>query len=97
MTDNICFSNNPAEDLNRFLAQKRYSKLTVLVDENTKKHCYPLVETSVRGAKLIEVQSGEEYKTLKTCETIWASMTDQQLDRHAAMVVLGGGVRTNGE
>jgi 3-dehydroquinate synthase len=92
MTDNICFSNNPAEDLNRFLAQKRYSKLTVLVDENTKKHCYPLVETSVRGAKLIEVQSGEEYKTLKTCETIWASMTDQQLDRHAAMVVLGGGV-----
>jgi 3-dehydroquinate synthase len=92
MTDNICFSNNPAEDLSRFLGQKNYSKLTVLVDENTKQHCYPLIETSVRGAQLIEVQSGEEHKTLRTCEVIWSNMTNQQLDRHAAMVVLGGGV-----
>lgn len=92
MTDNICFSNNPAEDLSRFLAQKNYSKLTVLVDENTKRHCYPLIETSVRGAQVIEVKSGEEFKTLRTCEAIWGGMTDLQLDRHAAMIVLGGGV-----
>jgi 3-dehydroquinate synthase len=92
MADNLCFSNNPADDLSRFLSQKKYSKLVLLVDENTKKHCYPLLQSALPDIAIIEVFSGEENKTLQTCELIWQAMTDQQLDRHAAMIVLGGGV-----
>jgi len=92
MPDNICFSNNPAEDLAQFLSQKKYSKVTVLTDENTRKHCLPLISYSLGDAVVIEVASGEEHKTLDTCQQIWQALTDQHLDRHAAVVVLGGGV-----
>jgi 3-dehydroquinate synthase len=92
MTDNICFSNNPAEDLGRFLGQKKYSKIMVLVDVNTRKHCLPVIAQSLGGVSVIEVANGEEHKTLDTCEEIWQAMTDQHLDRHAVLIILGGGV-----
>jgi 3-dehydroquinate synthase len=40
----------------------------------------------------IEVASGEEHKNLSTCEHIWGGMTEQALDRHSALVIIGGGV-----
>src|SRR5687767_11386518 len=92
MSDNIQFSKDPASDLGKFLAVKQYSKITVLMDENTHEHCYPAIRQILTPHQAIQVHSGEEYKTLTTCEVIWQSMTDQQLDRHAAMIVVGGGV-----
>jgi 3-dehydroquinate synthase len=38
------------------------------------------------------VQSGEEHKTLQTCEYIWQRMTELHLDRWSVLVNLGGGV-----
>jgi 3-dehydroquinate synthase len=92
MPDNILFSSNATQDLNKFLQQKAYSQLMVLVDNNTHQHCYPLIEQSIPAHDLIKINSGEEYKTLETCQTIWQKMTDKNLDRHAALIILGGGV-----
>ncbi len=41
---------------------------------------------------LIKVQSGEESKTIQTCSTIWQALTDARLDRHAVLIIIGGGV-----
>jgi 3-dehydroquinate synthase len=41
---------------------------------------------------VITVNSGEEFKTLQTCAHIWEQMTDLAMDRHAVLLVLGGGV-----
>ena len=41
---------------------------------------------------VITVKHGEENKNLQTCELIWSAMTEAQLDRHALMINLGGGV-----
>jgi 3-dehydroquinate synthase len=92
LPDNILLSKNPQGDLQAFLSKKKYSKVVVLVDENTKKYCYPFIEKGLPPHFCIEVKSGEEQKTLSTCTFIWQAMTDQALDRHAVMIVLGGGV-----
>lgn len=91
LPDNIRFTDNPVLDLTNFFSQKNYSKVVVLADSHTYTHCYPLIH-GIPAHTLITVPAGEEYKTLTTCTDIWQKMTDQQLDRHAAMIVLGGGV-----
>jgi 3-dehydroquinate synthase len=90
LPQNIRLTNQPTLDLHAFLSDKKYSKIVVLVDENTKRHCYPLFQWPVH--ECIEVRSGEEQKNLTTCSIIWQSMTDLKLDRHACLIVLGGGV-----
>jgi 3-dehydroquinate synthase len=92
MPDNIFFSLNPATDLEQFLNTKNYSKLSVLTDENTLRHCYPLLKNALPTHELIQVASGEEHKNLQTCTAIWQSMTEHSLDRHSVLIVVGGGV-----
>src|SRR5688572_2096426 len=93
MTDNIHFSTDPATDLKDFFLQRKaYSKVAVLVDEHTAEYCYPLIRTALPTHATIMVPSGEEYKNLTTCETIWKKMTEFNMDRHSLLVILGGGV-----
>jgi 3-dehydroquinate synthase len=92
MPDNILFSSDPASDLKSFFDQKKYSGIAVLTDENTLRDCYPLVKKGLPPHELITVKSGEEFKNIGTCEKIWQSMTDQALDRHAGLLIIGGGV-----
>ena len=91
-TSEIIFTQNIAETLTTFLASKKYSKIMVLVDENTRKHCLPQVISAITDATVIEIKSGEEAKNLDTCSQIWTAMTEQQLDRKALLVNVGGGV-----
>lgn len=74
------------------LQNRAFSKVAVLVDENTLHHCYPLVKPYLLEHHLIRIQSGEEHKTLQTCEYIWQRMTELNLDRWSVLVNLGGGV-----
>jgi 3-dehydroquinate synthase len=91
LPDNICFTNSPAEELRKLLNKKDYSSVIALVDENTYKHCLPLFSSDL-FTDVVQIESGEEKKTLATCEFIWGKMTDLFLDRHAVLVVIGGGV-----
>ena len=78
--------------LGRFLSQGNFSKIIVLVDEKTKKYCYPYFQKNIGKHDLIQIKSGEGNKNLNSCTAIWKKMTAAQLDRHALMVNLGGGV-----
>ena len=80
------------ESLTSFINSGSYSKVIVIADNNTKKHCYPLIKTTLPKHKLIEISSGELFKTLSTCEKIWNIMTSEELDRHALVINIGGGV-----
>ena len=78
--------------LNSFFAEHQYSKIAVLVDENTLQHCYPFIRDKIPNHTLIQIQSGEVNKNLRTCEIIWSDLTDNQFDRKALLINLGGGV-----
>lgn len=81
-----------SESLKTFLGTRSYSKIIVLADTNTKRLCYPIIKDSLPKHTVITVKHGEENKNLQTCELIWSAMTEAQLDRHALMINLGGGV-----
>lgn len=78
--------------LKSFFEKKTYSQVVVLTDRNTRLHCYPQVSSHIPRHEIIEIEAGEIFKNIDTCQHIWQRMTDLRLDRHALMVVLGGGV-----
>lgn len=80
------------ESLPEFINSAKYSKVIVIADSNTRKHCYPIIKPVLGQHKLVTVPSGEKHKTLSTCEVIWDAMTAAELDRHALVINIGGGV-----
>lgn len=92
LPDNILLSDNLSDDLRNFFEQKKYSNVSVLVDENTMDYCYPMIQPALPDHFIIQVKSGEREKNISTSIKIWEAMTDHALDRHACLVVLGGGV-----
>jgi 3-dehydroquinate synthase len=82
-----------ADKLRDFFLNNFYTQTVVLADENTKKHCYPLIKDVLPKKHLfIQIKAGEEHKTLATCSQIWQQLTSFQLDRNALVINLGGGV-----
>jgi len=68
-----------------------YSKIGILVDENTKEFCLPLL-SDLKKSVIIEIISGEENKNIDTCNLIWKELTKNCFDRDSLLINLGGGV-----
>ena len=92
LPNNIIFSHEIANDLGSFFNENQYSKVAVIVDENTKEQCYPKIKAVVPDHILIEIKSGEEEKNLNTCQHIWNDLTNNAFDRKSLILNLGGGV-----
>ncbi len=84
--------------LNNFITDLKPTQLLILVDENTHEHCLPTLlgnlETEI-PFEIIEIEAGEEMKTLETAAQLWEILTEFQTDRKALMINLGGGVITD--
>ena len=80
--------------LQSFLEEREYSKIAILVDENTRKYCLPRLMENLDADHwtVIEIKSGEQYKSLETCEKIWNRLLMVGFDRHSLLINLGGGV-----
>jgi len=92
MSSEIFLTNKVKTDLEEYLKGKQYSAICIIVDQNTEKHCFPLLSDLFTNPIIISIPAGEEEKNLRTCEKIWQTMTDHQLDRKALVINLGGGV-----
>ena len=79
-------------DIREWLAARAYSRVAVLVDENTRQHCWPLLAPWLEEHALIEIPAGEQHKNLDTCQWIWRQMLERGLDRKSVLLDLGGGV-----
>ncbi len=83
----------PWHYLNALLTEKQYSKIFVLVDDNTDRYCLPILKKNLEHEYTsIVIKSGEVNKSIKTCEAIWSYLMDNGCDRHSVMLNLGGGV-----
>ena len=69
----------------------QYSKIGILVDENTKEFCLPLL-SEIKKSVIIEIKSGEENKNIDSCNLIWEALTKNCFDRNSLLINLGGGV-----
>lgn len=91
LPENIRFTSDPVKTLCDFLDTEKYTNVIVLLDEQTKTNCYPIL-TGLPSHEVIVIPDGEENKNLHSCEVIWQRMTDLHIDRHAIMIIVGGGV-----
>ncbi len=90
MNNSTLYYGNINESLMDFLQRESYSKLFILVDENTLSDCYPIL--NIDQAQIIQIESGEKNKTIQSCQSIWADLLKYKADRHALLINLGGGV-----
>lgn len=83
--------------LNQHIAKNSYSKIFVLVDENTKEHCLPFFKEMFDGPVdfILEIRSGEENKHIHTCLQLWEDLSNLDGDRKSLLINLGGGVLTD--
>lgn len=92
LPENITLSKDIQASLKEYFNQQTFDKVAVLVDENTKRDCYPLIKNGLPSHFLIEIASGEKNKTLDTCTHIWSEMTKMEMSRKSLLINLGGGV-----
>lgn len=94
----ITILNDNFSQLNEFLHEKKFSKIFILVDENTHEYCLPILlgnmETDL-GFEILEIEAGEEMKNIQTANQLWEILTEMQADRKALVINLGGGVITD--
>lgn len=91
-------SGKLATTLAPLLDELRPSKVFVLVDVNTAQHCLPVLAKAVKDLPAKHVftfPAGELQKTLTTVSNVWAWLLEQQADRRALLINLGGGVVTD--
>ncbi|WP_335965358.1 3-dehydroquinate synthase [Galbibacter sp. PAP.153] len=94
----VHFGDKAYKKLNQLLETKNYSKVFLLVDENTHAQCLPTFLGKLENAydiEIIEIQSGEEYKQIETCSQVWQAISDLGGDRKSLLINLGGGVVTD--
>ena len=53
------------ESVKDFLSAANYSSVFILVDENTKQHCLPVLGKVISSYTVIETKSGETNKNLR--------------------------------
>jgi len=82
-------------ELVNFIKNGNYSRFFVLTDENTGKHCLPLLQKHIGeldNFDVIEINAGEESKNIDFCVGVWKMLIDFGADRQSLLVNLGGGV-----
>ena len=96
-THEIHFGQIAKAVLNQRLEQKSYSKVFVLVDENTKTHCLPHFKTLCAHPfhEVISIKAGELHKNIDTCNQVWRQLSQLDGDRKSLLINLGGGVVTD--
>lgn len=84
--------------VNKYLNKNNFSKIFILVDENTHEFCLPhfleKLETDV-VIEIIEIESGEINKNIETCVGIWNTLSELNADRKSLLINIGGGVITD--
>ncbi len=78
-----------------FQLDEQLSKIFVIVDEHTSKYCLPdlyLGFKLIEQAEILEIKSGESFKSLDSCHGLWEELADRKADRKSLIINLGGGV-----
>src|SRR5271163_2930349 len=90
--EHIIIQSRPVGLLKSFLSTERYSKVAVLMDEHTFRHCFPFIGPELPVHQNIIVSAGEQHKNLETCLLVWQKLTEYAFDRYSLLLILGGGV-----
>ena len=91
----VFFNETGYEYLASSLVPSHYSKIFILVDDNTSQYCLPHLLNNLAteiDIEIIELESGEIHKNIATCTEVWAALSELEADRKSIIINLGGGV-----
>ena len=94
----VFFNEEGYSYLSELLLPSKYSKIFILADENTSQYCLPTFLANVATEieiEIIEIENGEEHKSIETCMQLWQALTELGGDRKSILINLGGGVVTD--
>lgn len=94
----VHFNYKAYEALEAHINKANYSKVFILVDENTNKNCLPQFSAQldkVFDFEVIEIEAGEAFKNIDTCAQVWEALSELNADRRSLLINLGGGVITD--
>ena len=80
------------ENLSQFLAQKNYSKIFILTDENVADLHLARLQTVMLKSETITVPAGEQTKSFSIFEKICEEILAKGIDRKSLIIAFGGGV-----
>ena len=79
--------------LKQVLNATQFSRLVIITDETVFEKVYqPCAELFPENTLVIQVPAGEQHKILDTCQIIWQALLENNIDRNALCINLGGGV-----
>jgi 3-dehydroquinate synthase len=87
----VYFGSEVLSFLAQTLIEKSYSNVFVLVDENTEKHCLPLIKNYLETFEVIKISSGSLNKNLDSANIIWNKLQEKLANRNSVLINLGGG------
>ncbi len=94
----VLFNEMCYSAINEYIKHGEFSNIFVLVDTNTHENCltYFLRNLIINVTiEIIEIEPGENNKTIDTCSGVWNVLSELGADRKSLMINLGGGVVTD--
>ncbi|MBW3517884.1 3-dehydroquinate synthase [Flavobacterium sp. NKUCC04_CG] len=94
----ITFGFAAYDFLGNLLNNRAYSKIFVLTDSVCNSLCVPHFLSNlptVIAFEIIEVETGEEFKTIDTAYAVWQALAELNADRNSVIITVGGGVITD--
>lgn len=88
----IIIANNSTGSLTQFLAQKKYSKIFVITDENVAKLHLAKLQAVLPTSEKIIIPTGEQTKSFHFLEKICEEILTKGIDRKSLIIAFGGGV-----
>ena len=94
---NIIFTNAVSDALTRVLQAKKFNKLFVITDSNTRCKVLPRLADNqyVADAVVVEFPAGDVNKNIDSLTSVWQQIGEAGGTRHSLAVNLGGGVVTD--
>lgn len=87
-------TKNLSEDLSQALSEIEYDKIFILMDNNTKNFCRPILADNKCLSEAIEIiiEAGEKNKNIDTIMNIWDELEFCEAKRSDLFINLGGGM-----
>jgi len=92
---NIINCKNIVKDLESVMATLGHSKVFLLTDEGSQKHCTAFLKDLSFDYQSIVLKQGDDHKSLEALASVWEFMTQNGADRESLLINLGGGMITD--
>jgi 3-dehydroquinate synthase len=97
MKQKIIRSDSITDVLSDLLRSLNYDGLFLLTDENTQKHCFPIIQAvpEIASAKTFFIPAGDENKNIVSLAKVWEFLSKNGASRKSLLINLGGGMLTD--